>query len=139
MSYQRVEKLSETSLQILCGKCVKEARILWSEQAGFDNNHMLLVMCHGEARMVVVDQFQVRIVAREDAPTERLQLTWDSLRDLEDEYLEQLRKNSAEGLQFMQDRLKNLDMFFALKASQEPQKRTTRFEALANELEVVDE
>lgn len=137
MSYQTVEKLSESSLQILCGKCIKEARIIWSQQAGMGNNHLMLVVCH-EVRMVIVDEFQMRIRKSEDSPNERLQLTWESLADVDADYLEQIRAGTAETLEGCRDRLKHIEMFNRLKTSPEPQKRTTRFEALANELEEHD-
>lgn len=135
MSFSRVERLSESSLQIICGKCIKEARILWSEQAGFDNNHMLLVLCHGEPRMVIVDEFQIRIRKTEDAPVERLQLTWEQLRDLDDDYVEGLHTNALAGLKMLQDRVEGIEKYKGLKASVQPAKRATRFEMLASELE----
>jgi len=133
VTFRVVEKLSETTLQILCGKCIKEARILWSQQAGMGNNHLMLVQCH-EVRLVVVDEYQTRVIATEVSRGERLQLTWESLRDVEEDYLEQIRSGTAETLQFCQERLEHIEMFKILKETQESKKPATRFEALASEL-----
>jgi hypothetical protein len=134
MSWQRVEKLSETTLQILCGKCIKEARIIWAQQAGIDNNHMLLVECHGEPRMVIVNGYNVRVRKSENAPLERLQLTWESLQDFESDYLEQIRAAAEAVLEGARERLENIELFNRMKVAG-PGKRATRFEALADELE----
>lgn len=140
MTFRVVEKLSESTLQILCGKCIKEARILWSQRpsGGIDSNHMLLVTCHGEARMVMVEEFQVvmrRAEKVDGEPPQRIQLTWESLSDVDDEYLEQIRSYTAEYLQEAQDRLVHIEKFKKLRETQQAQKPTSRFEALAHELE----
>lgn len=135
MSYQRVERMSTASFQILCGKCIKEARVLWVQQAGFDNNHLVLVECHGEPRMVIVDEFHMRVRRTEDAPAERLQLTWEALRDIESDYLNNMLEGAKDLLVGLRERIENIELFKKMLASPEQQKRSTRFEALANELE----
>ncbi len=118
MSWQRVEKLSETNVQILCGQCVKEARILWSEQPTLSSNHILHIECHGDHRLVIIEELHVRIRMTENAPLERLQLTWESLHELDAERIKELRSSTADYLKVLHERLEHIDMVRHAKAGE---------------------
>lgn len=75
----KIERLDQ--IKVVCGECERRAKVLWGElEVGMFYFCHLHVRCHDVDRLVVIDQFHVRVA--EHTGRGELALLWEQLNDL---------------------------------------------------------
>lgn len=141
-SYRTTAKVSETSVKIICGRCVKEARVVWEDRWQDGLNHFVHVECHGMHMLVNIDEHQVFVqkakvvdgVVDLEKPT-RITLLLENLRECETSWLKELRVSAADCLTMLRERIEHIDVVLASRANEEVQELQprTRFTEILKE------